>query len=339
MLDGAVRAIVAALPPQWSVQGDWQGKTVTIESPGGQSAVFEVVAGRAGKVPASAVAVDVAPGMAGTLYMSDYISAPVREKLVQAGLSYADATGWIHLVSDDPMLAITARGATKSPMPSRNAVIARLDGRSAGRVVRVLLTALPPLGVRELAGLTDVSPGTVSKVLPTFSAENAIQRDDTGRVTAVDRREVLRRWTADYQVLRSNMAPAFFVAPRGVDDALAKIAELPGIAVTGGPGGRAWLPSDTVPVVPVTQAVIYAAHHDQVAALLGLVAVESSAANVIVLAPQDPAILISPIDRSGIPVAPLPIVLADLLTLPGRYPQPAEALIDALAKTDPAWEQ
>jgi hypothetical protein len=33
----------------------------------------------------------------------------------------------------------------------------------------------------------------------------------------------------------------------------------------------------------------------------------------------------------------LPLVLADLLTLPGRYPRQAEALIDALAKTDPAW--
>ena len=37
-------------------------------------------------------------------------------------------------------------------------------------------------------------------------------------------------------------------------------------------------------------------------------------------------------------IAPIPIVLADLLTLPGRSNAEAEQLLDALAKTDEAWE-
>jgi hypothetical protein len=45
-------------------------------------------------------------------------------------------------------------------------------------------------------------------------ADGAVQRDGAGRVAAVDRRQLLARWTADYQVLRSNGRPCYFVAVR-----------------------------------------------------------------------------------------------------------------------------
>jgi hypothetical protein len=69
--------------------------------------------------------------------VAEYIAAPARAKLERAGVSYADATGWVRIVSDDPMLAITAVGAAKSPKPDRvTGAITRLDGRSAGRIAR-----------------------------------------------------------------------------------------------------------------------------------------------------------------------------------------------------------
>ncbi|MDR1394416.1 MAG: TraY domain-containing protein [Bifidobacteriaceae bacterium] len=138
------------------------------------------------------------PGTAGLVYLAPYVSPAVRERLSRAGVSYADGTGWVRIVSDRPMLAITAQGASKATRPV---------------------------------------------------------------------------------------------------------------------GSPAWTAAET----------------------LGLVEADPPSANVIILAPQDLAILDSPDIRAGLPVAPLPVVLADLLTLPGRYPAQAAALMDALAKAEPEW--
>jgi hypothetical protein len=299
--------------------------------------------------------------MAGLIYISKYIPAPTRAKLKQSGVSYADTTGWLSIVSDRPMLAVTAQGASKSPQPSSPSAVTRLNGRSVGRIIRTLLTVdqplgqrrvgidvglnsvtmkpatIPTLGVRELADKADVAPGTVSKTLPTLVADGCIARDQQGRVTAISRRQLLDRWTTDYRVLKSNGAPSYWVVPRGIDAGLAQLADMPLVGLTGGKAGALWLPETTAPLIPVTQLVLYAANTDKAASELGLVPVDPPSANVIVLTPQDPAILARPTVKNGSPVAPLPMVLADLLTLPGRYPLQAEALMDALAKTDPAW--
>jgi hypothetical protein len=84
--------------------------------------------------------------------------------------------------------------------------------------------------------------------------------------------------------------------------------------------------------------VLYADDPDLVVATLGLVPVEPRSANAIVLRPQASALTAAPTIRHDLPLAPMEHVLADLLTLPGRSPQEAEALMDALAKTDPAWK-
>lgn len=271
------------------------------------------------------------------LYAAPYLPPAARERLAAAGASYADATGWVRLVSDDPMIAITAQGASRAPKRDQRLVTTRLDGPATGRVMVALLEADAPLGVRELAALARVSAGTVSKLLPTLQAEGAVERGPSGRVSAIDRRGVLQRWTADYSVLKSNGDPGYFVAPRGLDAVLAQIGQTPRTAVTGAQGGALWLPEGTAPVIPVTQVAAYADDPERAAAALGLVPVDAPVANVILLAPQNPSILGSPTRLAGTPVAPLPLVLADLLTLPGRYAQQAEALMDALAKTDPRW--
>jgi hypothetical protein len=41
----------------------------------------------------------------------------------------------------------------------------------------------------------------------------------------------------------------------------------------------------------------------------------------------------------GPSLAPLALLLADLLTLPGRGDAEADQLMDALATTDPAWKE
>jgi hypothetical protein len=329
--------VQTSLPAGWLAALDPAADVLTVSAPGA-SARFSVVVGRSGTVPAAALLSEARPtGTAGLVYLAPYVSPAVREKLSRAGVSYADGTGWVRIVSGQPMLAITAQGASKAPAQSWNKTINRLDGRAAGQIVRALVSSPTPVGVRQLAALAGVSPGTVSKTLPALAADNAIERDPTGQVASVDRRRLLDRWTADYGVLASNGTPSYYVAPRGIGPVLEETKTLPGVAVTGRPAGEAWLPEGVRPNLPTRQVVLYATDPASVAETLGLVETDPPSANVIVLVPQDLAVLDKPEVRARLPVAPLPVVLADLLTLPGRYPAQAAALMDALAKTDPEW--
>jgi hypothetical protein len=70
---------------------------------------------------------------------------------------------------------------------------------------------------------------------------------------------------------------------------------------------------------------------------LGLVEADPSTANVVIAAPQDPRILPGPGDPVGL--APPALVLADLLTLPGRSDAEAEQLMDEMASSDPSWKE
>jgi hypothetical protein len=177
------------------------------------------------------------------LYLADYVAPPLREQFAQAGVSYADATGWVRVVAGSAMLLITAQGAAKAPKADRpSTTIGRLDGRAAGRIMRALMETDPPLGVRELGARVGVSAGTVSKTLPTLMAHDAVQRDGRGRIDGIDRRQVLARWTADYQVLRSNGTPTWHVAPRGAAGAVEALDKTTGVAVTGAWAGRDWPP-------------------------------------------------------------------------------------------------
>jgi hypothetical protein len=157
-----------------------------------------------------------------------------------------------------------------------------------------------------LAQAAQVSPGTVSKTLPLLVAEDAIQRNAHGKITAVDRRAVLNRWTLDYQVLSSNGTPSYFVAPRGLCAVLAAMTTVSSIALTGGHGGALWLPAGTAPIIPATHLVAYTTDTAATAFGLGLVPTDAPSANIIMLTAQDRTILDNPERHTDLPDAPLP---------------------------------
>ena len=64
---------------------------------------------------------------------------------------------------------------------------------------------------------------------------------------------------------------------------------------------------------------------------------DAATANVVIAAPQDDRILPDP--GEPVALAPTALVVADLLTLPGRSDAEAEQLMDSLAATDPSWEE
>lgn len=83
---------------------------------------------------------------------------------------------------------------------------------------------------------------------------------------------------------------------------------------------------------------LYASDPAAVSGELGLIAADPATANVVLAVPQDGDILPAADVREPA-VAPVALVVADLLTLPGRSDAEAEQLMDALAATDQAWEE
>ncbi|MGN8025426.1 helix-turn-helix domain-containing protein [Microbacterium sp. 22242] len=267
------------------------------------------------------------------LYVSDYIGAGLRSQLTAEGVSYADATGWVRLTSESPLVLVTGHGADRAPRTTGTSAVARLNGVAASRIIRALCTTELPLGVRALAERADVSPGSVSKLLPTLTTEGIVDRNDAGQVTAVRRRELIRRWVRDYSFTRANRPNAFFIAPRGVDRMLARLVDSEeNVTMTGAAAARRLLPDGVVPVVPLRVVALYAARPAVLAEHLELIPADAVTGNVVIAAPQDAAILENDI-------APDALVLADLLTLPGRGDAEAEQLMDAFARADDAWSR
>ena len=334
-------SVRAALPQSWRVEmtDDEARSVMRVMSASGEQADFTVEPRSLSAITGlnAMNAAEKACGQSGLVVFSPYLSGPFRAELDRSGISFADATGWVRLVSDSPMIAIAATGADHAPNTVARRQTLSLKGASAGRIVQALLTLDPPTGVRDLAETAAVSPGTVSKTLPLLTAEDAITRDTTGKITAVNRRQVLSRWTLDYRVLTSNLDVRYYVAPRGIEKAQATLAACQNVAFTGPQAARAYLPASTALLVPPTQIICYTSDPGATAAGAGLQEVDAPSANVILIAPRDRTLLDTPTRVDNTSVVPLPLALADLLTLPGRYPQQADAMMDALAKTNPAW--
>ena len=188
-----------------------------------------------------AIALDV--GARPVLLITEYASPPLRRELEDAAISYLDTTGWACLTNDDPAVLVRFEGANKPPRPRESAATARLNGPAAGRAIRCLLEAQPPLGIRELAAKSSSSPAAVSKLMPTLVDAGAVERSDDGTVTRIRRRTLLDRWTADYSFVNSNGVVLDYIAPRGVARTLERMGGRDDIAVSGSAAAREYLPA------------------------------------------------------------------------------------------------
>lgn len=350
VISDALDHIAALLPASWRLDvhpGERAGDRrfdaiVELAGPNAVTVSFVVEAKRSGSVPASLLIPALrelgrTSGMP-VLFVSDYIGPALRKALASEELSFADATGWVRVASADPLILLSWQGAARSPRAPRAGAVTRLNRLAVSRTIRALATTDLPVGVRGLASLADVSPGSVSKLLITLASEGIVDRDENGRVVAVRRRALLRRWVVDYSFAKTNPSAAYFIAPRGLDRALARLADQRNVAITGSAAARRLLPEPSTSVVPLRLLAIYAASPAEVADELGLIDAEPATANVIIVRPQDPDILAQPKDGDLV-MAPFPLVIADLLTLPGRSDAEAEQLMDALAAADEAWRE
>lgn len=260
-----------------------------------------------------------------------------RTRLIGGALRSVEA-----LLPEVWRLDVEADGRAVSPRADAIAVLtgpggstARfiVEARGSGTSTRLLLARLQdlPLGVRALASFAEVSPGSVSKVLPTLADEGALDRGERGAVTAVRRRALIRRWVQNYSFLATNGSPRHYIAPRGLARTLDRLADLPApVTLTGSAAARRWLADGATSVVPLRLLALYADDLESLADALGLIPADPAIANAVIAIPQDRRVLTDHL-------APASLVLADLLTLSGRADAEAEQFMDTLARTDPAW--
>lgn len=269
-------------------------------------------------------------GASAVLLVAGYLSPRARELLAAEGVSYLDMTGNASIVVDRPAIFITSQGAERDPAPQERQVRS-LKGGSAARVVRALCDWIPPVGVRELARRAMVNPGYVTRVLALLEGEAVITRNESGGVGSVDWRALIRRWTQDYAVTRSNRALAV-LEPRGVERLVERLRVYkPLWALTG---------SRAVPRAAATATArllsCYVEEPEQAAADLGLTRVDVGA-NVLLLEPFDGVIWERTRSEAELTCVAVSQCAADLLTGTGREPSEGEALLTWMQSNESAW--
>lgn len=326
-----MRLICRRLPPSWRIVVSNTNSALTLRSPDGSSARFKMVF-RKSLDPRDVLAMmkTSKQGGIGTLVIAPFLSFRTRQLLREARASYADATGNIRLVLDKPGLYVETEGASKEPDRQKRP-LESLKGPAAGRVVRALCDVGPPYGVRRLSQIAQTSPASVSRVINLLEREALIERGEQDQISAVDWKNLLQRWTRDYQVLSSN-EPANFLAPRGVNELLERLGTLKRrIVVTGSLAA-----TRRAPITPARIAMAYVDDPAAVAQSLDLRPAETGA-NVMLLRPFDPVVFARTWSEGGVSYAALSQVAADLLTSPGRGPSEGEELVAWMKKNVDDW--
>ena len=357
LLSAASEAIRKRLPPEWSLcvhdleEIRWSGgtrfdATFGIRDSQGSSAVIMVeVKGRPIETRQVISMLDnwrrmllahgeeITEGESNYAFMvvAPYVGPSARDRLSEAGVSFADSTGNIRFAVNRPAVFIEAQGAARNPW-RENAPLRSLKRRRTARVVRGFLDYRPPFGTRELASETKSSAASVSRVSELLEREAIIERETPrGRILSVDWERLVRRWADDYSFLDANgMTP--WLEPRGIRTLFDRLREAEfAYAVTG-----SFAAVRFAPAAEPRLAAIYAANPEDAADRLGLRRAETGG-NVLIGRPFDPVAFDRTEFTEGITYVRITQALADLMTGPGRGPSEAESLVDWMRSNEETW--
>ena len=265
------------------------------------------------------------------MVVAPFVGPSAKDRLAEAGISFADATGNVRLVSTRPAVFIEAAGAVRNPW-RENLPLRSLKGGRSGRVVRAFLDHRPPFGTRELSTLTGNAPASVSRVADLLERESIIQRDGPrGPISQVDWERLLRRWALDYDFSEANeLIPC--LEARGVTAVMDKLrgADIT-YAVTGSFAAVRY-----APVAEPRLVTVFTPNPRDAINRLGLHRADSGA-NVLIGKPFDPVVFDRTEEDGGVTYARVTQAATDLLTGPGRGPAEAESLIDWMRSNEDAW--
>ena len=266
------------------------------------------------------------------MMLSPFLSPLARERLVAAGISYADSTGNLRFSADRPAIFIETQGQDRNPF-RENRPLQSLKGSRAARAVRSFLDYRPPFGTRELAGETQNSLATVSRVSDLLVREAIIVRDGPrGRISSVDWETLVRRWAMDYDFAKANSLTTY-LEPRGPSVLFDRLREADlRYAVTG-----SFAAVRLAPVAEPRLVTLYAADSGDAADRLGLRPAETGG-NVVIARPFDPVVFERTEIADGIIYARVTQVMLDLMTGPGRGPAEAEGLLEWMRENEETWK-
>lgn len=333
------RVVTDALPPGWSLRARREatrpGRTVdaewTIRSPDGAATTFVVEVKRSivGRQLGDVLAqLETAAGH--PLVGAPYLGPTLRASLVERGVSFADTTGNLRLISDRPGLFVDRQGATKDPWPS-DETLQSLRGRATGRAVRALVDFRPPYGIRDLARRASVPLGSLSRTLVLIDREGLVTRNHRGAVVELDWEGTIRRWSRDYDFSRSNRV-VYSLEPRGLGALATKLAKAKWTyAITGAAAAQRF-----APIAPARQAAIYVEDPMRTAERLQLRSADAGA-NVVLAEPFDPVVFERTTFRDEIRVVAAAQLAVDLLTGPGREPSEGNELLSWMKANEDAW--
>jgi hypothetical protein len=264
------------------------------------------------------------------LFIAPWISEQTRDRLRSEDVSFVDATGNVRLTAERPGLHVTAEGAAKNPWPTDKA-LQSLRGKGTMRAVRSLLEFTPPYGVRELAGKSEASAPTLSRVIDLLEREGLLTRDDRGRVLDLDWAGTIRRWARDYDVLSTNDSESY-LQPRGLSALTEALGSAKLVyALTGSLAAK-----ELAPFAPSRLAMLYVDNLPEAAAALDCRPTDAGA-NVILLEPYDKVVYARTIERSGLRIVNPTQLAVDLLTGPGRAPSEGEELLTWMTDNTDVW--
>jgi hypothetical protein len=272
-------------------------------------------------------------GLGPLLVTSRYIAPRTREMLASAGVSYADATGNVRIAIDQPALYLEGLGAKSDPWRGPERETRSLRGKPAARVVRALADFPPPFGIRELAERSGASVGSTYRTVDFLEKEALLTRGERGKVLTVDWRELLLRWSEDYDFQDSNrILPV--LEPRGIGRVIEKLRQLQSdtpYAVTGS------LSAHRVTQVAEPRLVaILTPQVDRLAEELELHEAAGSP-NVLLARPFDDLLLARSSVFKGVTYSAFSQTAVDLMTGPGRDPVEAEELLGWMSANEEAW--
>ena len=265
------------------------------------------------------------------MVISPFLGPSAKERLADAGISYADATGNMRFITSRPAAFIETEGAVRNPW-RENVQLRSLQGRRSARVVRAFLDYRPPYGTRELATLSGNAPASISRVTELLERDAIIERaGPRGAIVSVDWKRLLHRWAVDYDFSAANRMISC-LEPRGLPRLFDKLRESEfRYAVTGSFAGNRY-----APLAEPRLATVYVADLGDAMNRLGLRPADTGG-NVLIGQPFDPVVFERTERDDGITYARVTQVAVDLMTGPGRGPAEAEGLIEWMEVNEEAW--
>jgi hypothetical protein len=267
------------------------------------------------------------------LVVTPWLSERAREILTAEDINYLDFTGNVRIALNHPSIFISSSGASRNPTPPPRAT-ARLKGPKAGRLARLLTDVTPPYGVGQLAEVTGLAAGYISRLLKSLDEDAIIDRTKRGQVVSVDIPNLLRRWTETYDVFKSNETTSF-VATHGPNELFDRLSSLPSgsppTIVTGSFSAVRF-----APVAAPSLLLLYCSEPSNLARELGLLPADRGS-NVALLRPFDEVVWERSTEESGVKYAAIAQTAADCLTGNGRMPAEGEALATWMESNQAKW--